>query len=125
MCPWSAGFGQRRFGNDSERLAIDSGGLGPARGREAPCTPGLNLICCLIVRNRLRSGIPFKETANADRAVGNFGGCQLSFGVASMCGVIGRPSSCSSLKYVRIADGGLMKISVGTPAPEKRWIRRL
>jgi hypothetical protein len=27
----------------SERLAAYSGGLGPARGREAPCTPGLKL----------------------------------------------------------------------------------
>src|SRR5688572_3697666 len=43
LSPWSAGVGQGGSAITSERLAIYSGGLSPVRGREAPCTPGLNL----------------------------------------------------------------------------------
>ena len=39
MSPWSAGVGQGGSAIASERLSIWSGGLGPVRGREAPCTP--------------------------------------------------------------------------------------
>src|SRR3982751_4127978 len=41
--PWSAGAGQRRFGDHVRTSTMCSGGLGPVRGREAPCTPGSNV----------------------------------------------------------------------------------
>src|SRR6266566_90727 len=43
MSPWSAGAGQRRFGDHVRTSVTCSGGLSPVRGREAPCTPGLKL----------------------------------------------------------------------------------
>src|SRR5688572_3563494 len=43
MSPWSAGGGQRRFRVRPNVRTACSGGLGPVRGREAPCTPNLKL----------------------------------------------------------------------------------
>jgi len=43
MGPSSACSGQRRFGDHFRTSGTWSGGLGPVRGREAPCTPVANL----------------------------------------------------------------------------------